>query len=306
MKKNILIVGGTVAVLGLGLFSNTLSANNVKPKPEKKNVIKEEIRHVKEEIKQIFAKEYSNEDLVNILAKIENDIKNNDIKSAQNKAEDISDYLDYRKMEIVKHEDKYSESNSAYSGNKILEIKYGSWINSKEIIVPLVIQHSPLSIDVAKSNIALTSFQDNEISDAEVKYISYDVGNKKAGVDLRNLLSSLKKRDSYQIRKDINNIYGDILIDHSNKISMVLKIRDHLAVAKYLLDNNQAKAAQNAIGNADSLILKLIEIKSNSPFEQRKLKELRRELKNVSRVADASYLSEWEKIPEEIENWWKK
>ncbi len=198
------------------------------------------------------------------------------------------------------------ESNSSYSGNKILEIKYGAWIASKKILVPLVIQRSPLSVDVAKSNVALTSFKDNEISDAQVKYISYDVGNKKAGVDLHNLLSSLKKGDSYQIKKDINDIYGDVLIDHGDRVSMVLKIRDHLAVAKYLLDNNQAKAAQNTIGIADSLILKLIEMKSSSPFEQRKLKELRQELKNVSRVADASYLSEWERIPEEIENWWKK
>ncbi len=86
MKKNILIIG-IAAIIGLGLFSNVLKADNAKSKTEKKDGIKQEIR-------QIFSKEYSNEDFVNILAGIESDIKNNDAKAAQKKAEDISNYLD--------------------------------------------------------------------------------------------------------------------------------------------------------------------------------------------------------------------
>lgn len=84
------------------------------------------------------------------------------------------------------------------------------------------------------------------------------------------------------------------------------KIRDSLAVARFLLENNQAKAAQNSIGFTDTLILRLIEMKSDSPIEQKRIENLRKELNNISKVSDDAYISEWEKIPEEIEGWWEK
>lgn len=117
-------------------------------------------------------------------------------------------------------------------------------------------QISPLGIDISGSKVTLSSFRDNEIDSAKVRYVSYDVGNKNAGIDINQLVFSTKRGEVEQIRKDIKNIYDDILIDQDNKISLVSKIRDNLAVAKYLLENNQPKAAQNTVGATDALILK--------------------------------------------------
>ena len=97
-----------------------------------------------------------------------------------------------------------------------------------------------------------------------------------------------------------------MLTFHSIEVSLVPKIRDSLVVAKYLIDSNQFKAAKNIVGVTDGMALSLVEATSDSPAEQRRIKELRRELNSISRVSDANYISEWEKIPEGIENFWKK
>jgi hypothetical protein len=291
--KKILIISG-IAVLGLGLFSNPSIAKNSKTS------------QVKEQVKQLFSKEYNNEDLLYILADIEMNIQNNDMKEVRNKSEDLADYLHYRKSQIAMHKDKYSDSNVAYSGSKVLEIKYGNWVNSKELILPIVIRNNPIAVDLLKNEEALMNFKENEINSAKVRYVSFDVGHKKAGSDLRELLSSLDEGDSKQIRENVKNVYDDILIDHDSKISLVSKIRTNLAVARYLNDNNQPKAAQDSVGVTDSLMLRLIEVRTDSQAEQQRIKDLRKALNNISKVSDANYLSEWEKVPEEVGNWGKK
>ena len=187
-----------------------------------------------------------------------------------------------------------------------MEIKYGNWVNSKELILPIVIRNNPLAVDLLKNEEALMNFKENEINSAKVKYVSFDVGHKKAGSDLRKLLSSLDEGDSKQIRENVKNVYDDILIDHDSKISLVSKIRTNLVVARYLNDNNQPKAAQDSVGVTDSLMLRLIEVRTDSQAEQQRIKDLRKALNNISKVSDANYLSEWEKVPEEVGNWWKK
>ncbi len=266
------------------------------------------ISEIKEEVREVFAKEYNEEDLVNILANIENDIKNNDIEAVKKRSSEVKGYIKFREAKVAKHRKKYSASNSAYGGNKVLELEYQDANKSQEalLVLPLAIVSSPLAIDISKNKEILSSFRDNEINGARVKYVSYDIGNKKTGVDLKRLLSSVKKGDVVRIRENTKDIYADIFIDHYNKISLVSKIRDNLAVAKYLVGNNQPKAAQNTVSAVDSFVLKLAELNSNSLAEKEKIEELRKELKNVSRVADDSYLSKWEKFPEEIGNWWKK
>ena len=291
--KKILIISG-IAALGLGLFSNPSIAKNSKTS------------QVKEQVKQLFSKEYNNEDLLYILADIEMNIQNNDMKEVRNKSEDLADYLHYRKSQIAMHKDKYSDSNVAYNGSKVLEIKYGNWVNSKELILPIVIRNNPLAVDLLKNEEALMNFKENEINSAKVRYVSFDVGHKKAGSDLRELLSSLDEGDSKQIRENVKNVYDDILINHDSKISLVSKIRTNLAVARYLNDNNQPKAAQDSVGVTDSLMLRLIEVRTDSQAEQQRIKDLRKALNNISKVSDANYLSEWEKVPEEVGNWWKK
>ena len=301
MQNRILTVG-TITALSIGLFSNAAIAKP--PRMDAPNP--PEVNGMKEKAKRFFAKDFSNEDLLNILADIENGIQNNDIKEVREKSDDIMDYLNYRKSESKQHNGRITGSSRDYTGDKVLELEYGNWLNSKEIVLPLVINHRPLSVDLLRNRMALAAFQTNEIDDVKIRYVSYDLTNKKTGSDLHKLLSSLEEGDLSQVRHNIENVYDDILIDHDSKISLVAKIRDSLAVARFLVENNQSKAAQNSIGATDSMMLRLIEMKSDSPAEQQKIETLRRELNNISKVSDDNYISEWEKIPEEIEGWWKK
>lgn len=288
------VIGATIAI-SLGLFSNALNARNTKSDTD-----------IKKQIKEIFSKEYSGQDLLNILVNIENDILREDMDSLRSRSKEISDYLTYRRTEVAKHDKKYSNLDSPYKGERVLEIKYGKRFNSKELVLPLTVQSAPLRADLADNEMVFSSFRDNEISEVTIRYVTYDVGNRNTGIDLRKLSSSVGRGNIKLIREDISNVYEDILVDHSSKISLVTKIRDSLAVAKYLLSNNQARAAQSSIGTTDSLMLRLIEARYNSPSEQRKIRNLRKDLDDVSKVSDASYLSEWEKIPHEIEDWWNK
>lgn len=289
-----LAIGATIAI-SLGLFSNALNARNTKSES-----------NVKKQIKEIFSKEYSGQDLLGILVNIENDILREDMESLRGRSKELSDYLNYRRTEVAKHDKKYSDSDSDYKGERVLEIKYGKRFNYKELILPLSIKSNPLSTDLADNEMVLSSLKNNEISEANIRYISYDGGNRDAGINLRKLSSSVGRANVKLVREDISNVYDDILVDHSSKVSLVTKIRDSLAVSKYMLNNNQARAAQASIGATDSLMLRLIEVRYNSPSEQRKIRNLRKELDDVSKVSDASYLSEWEKIPQEVEDWWNK
>lgn len=296
MKKNILTIG-LITALGIGLFSAAANSRAMKTGSGDEST--------KAKIKQILNQDYSNEDLLNILADIENSIQSSDTREVRAKAEEVSNYIAYRKNGIMRHKGRYS-SNNVYNGDKVLELKYGNWFNSKELVLPLAINHKPLKIELVKNRMALAALQTNEIDSARVRYVSYDIGNKKTGSDLSLLLSSLEEGSASDIRGRIQSVYTDILVDHDGKISLVAKIRDNLALAKFLLENNQAKAAQNSIGFTDSLMLRLIEIKADSPIEQRKIENLRAELNNIAKVSDDNYISEWEKIPEEVEGWWKK
>lgn len=292
--KESAIVFAVIAV-SLGLFSKALNARN-----------SSKSENIKKQMREVFTKEYTGEDLLNILANIESDIRKEDNESLHKRAKEVSDYLDYRKTEIVKHEKKYANDESFYSGSRVLEIEHGKRFNAKKTILPLTIQNNPLTATLEKNDMSISSFGDNEINEVTVRYVSYDSGNNEAGINLRRLLSNVEKGNVTMIRENIGNIYENILVDHDNKISLVAKIRDNLAVAKFLLANNQAKAAQKSIGATDSLMLRLIEARADSPSEQQRIRNLRKDLENVSKVSDASYLSEWEKMPQEIEGWWNK
>jgi hypothetical protein len=298
MKKYILAAFLLLA-LGFGLFSNLLYA----AKASKSNKIENIVR---DKVERVIVKEYSNEDLLIILANIEEDVQNNDSKKVQEEAYKLQDYLEYHKSKIKKHQAKYLGSEVSYVGAEVLEIKYGTWLNSAKIILPLTANSdSFLNDKLLEEKFILSSFEDGEINSARARYISYDLGNEDVSSNLNNLLQAVERGDIKQAKKYIRSIYGDALVNQENKVSLVSKIRDNLVVAKYLLDHNQSRAAKASLSFIDSSALQLIEFKSNSPVEQQTIKELRRELDNVSKVADAEYISKWEKIPAEIEEWWQ-
>jgi len=296
--KNILSAISLIAVLQTGLFSSAANAKNTK------KVISKET--LKEKIEDLFVKDYDT-DLLNSLAQIETDLKNRHLSAVYEKSAEIADYLDHYKNQAEKHKAENVQLSEKYKGDKILELKYGNWFNSKKMILPLNPRTSAFSFDSLKDRIVLSAyFAKNEINDASVEYVTYTTDSDKFRLDLHKLLSGIEERNSNYIRESINNIYSDMFVYHSIDISLVPKIRDSLVVARYLIDSSQFKAAKNIVGVTDGLALRLIEATSNSPAEQRRIKELRNELNSISKVSDANYISEWEKIPEGIENFWKK
>jgi len=252
---------------------------------------------IKEKIKKTFTKEYNYNYLLNILADIETNLESNNIEALKGKSEEIANYLNY-------HKNKNQESDINYKGDKLLELQYGSWLEPKELLLPLELDNNSLTTNFLQNRIFLSNFQENEIDDAKIRYVSYNVKNENFTQDLYNLISSINNVNIKNIRKDVKRVQKDILIDNDDKISLVSKIKDNLILAKYLAENNQFKAAQNSIDVTDKLALKLIEATSNSPEQQAKIKKLRKELNNISKLSDENYISQWEKIPEEVGNWW--
>lgn len=296
--KKIFITVVASALVSAFLVSFSASILNAK-KPEGKSVSK---------VKEIFTKDYTDEDLLNILANIAVDIKNNNNESLRNEAMELKDYMAYRDNKVIKHDKKYLDTQSPgfYNGERAVEVKYGDWPNSYVMILPLTIKAKPLSAELDKNKIIFSSFMENEIRSAEVKYVRYDSGNKRFENNLGKLLSSLNAVDMSAIRDNIVNVYDDIIIDHESRISLVSKIRDNLAVAKLLLENNQFKAAQNTIASTDSLMIRLIEAKSDSFSEQQKIKKLRRDLDSANKLSNPKYLSQWEAIEPEMSDWWSE
>lgn len=248
---------------------------------------------------ELSSTNYSRNNLLNILSGIQNDLESRNIKSAQAKANDISNFLKSRN-------DNNMAANRTGRIEKLLELEYGDSNDSKTVFMPLRVENRPLEVDNVKESVNIYHFSTNEISDAKVRYVVYDDSNVNVESDLKKLMASVKKGDESNIRKDIKNVYKDIFKDSDRNISLVPRIRDNLTLSKYLVNNKQAKAAEKSVAWTDSLIVLLVEVTSNNPKEQKKIKSLREELKDLSKLSDEDYLSEWEKLDERLKKEWKK
>jgi len=301
IRKNILPFIGLIIAFNSALLFTT-SANAAK-----KAILKESSKApIGEQIKQLFVKDYDTE-LFNSLAQIQADLKNHNMKAVYEQYDEISDALNHYKSEMEKHKEQNVQLSTTYKGDKVLELEYGNWFSSRKIILPLNPGAKPFNVDSLKDRIVLSSyFKKNEINDASVEYVTYNTDSDKFRLDLRQLLSGIEEENADYISKAVKNVYEDAFTSHSSDISLVAKIRDSLVVAKYLIDSNQYKAAKNIVGVTDGLVLKLIEATSDSPVEQEKIRKLHKELNSISKVSDANYISQWEKIPEGIEHIWKK
>jgi hypothetical protein len=249
---------------------------------------------------ELFSTNYSRNSLLNILSGIQNELENRDTKAIQAKANDISNFLKSRKNS------NNLNANSTSKIEKLLELESGDSNDSKIVFIPLKVENKPLRVDNVKENINIYHFSTNEITNAKVRDVVYDDSDTNFEPDLNKLLASVKKGNESSIRKDLKNVYKDIFRDSDQNISLVPRIRDNLTLAKYLVNNKQAKAAEKTIEWTDSLILLLVEATSDNSSEQKKIKNLREELKDLSKLSDDDYMSEWEKLDERLKKLWKK
>jgi hypothetical protein len=294
--KNYAIITIMLAALGFAIFSNSAKASSKAVESPKKN--------------NIPILQYSHEsNILSIIAAIQRDSHDEDnINKIREKAYKLRQYLAwyYANFKLTQHQDKYLESEVAYQGIKVLEIKYGGLLYSGLVTLPLSGSANPLNIDLLAINPFLSSFKDGEISSVKVAYITYDFSNQDAVNDFNNLFLAIQKSDFEQIKKNIANIYGNILVYHSSKVSFVSKIRDNLAVARYLFGDKQDDAAEDSVESAISMMSQLIDLNSRLLTKQEEIKKLRAELEEDNlKALDPLYLLRWEKIPLEMDEAWR-
>lgn len=294
-KNHTILILTVIIAVGFGLFTGPLDAKTLK-------MADSEVSPKQGKIEKFFKNNSDGTDLLNILADIKNSAESNKTKEAQAKSADITNFLEQNKERFANKAD----AEKTYSGDRVLEIKYGDWPNYSTLDLPVALtKEQPFNFDFFNNKVALSQFSKNKISSAHLRYVSYDF-NEEVRNDLDKLIISLNNRSKSEIINNVEEIYDDILIDHSSKISLVRKVRENLVVARYLIENNQYRAAENSVSLLDSLMLHLIEARSDSPIEQKRIRDLRKELSDVSKISDHNYNSKWEKIPNEIEDWWKK
>lgn len=301
MKNYITKICAILIVLFAALFSTSLIA---KTNPRNaKSKISAKVEEAQEKIKGIFIKDY-NYDLLNTLAAIEDDLQENNMSSVRDKSSELNETLVYYRTESQKNIEENNYSGNEYKGDKVLELRYGNWFRTKILILPLTSKNSEDKVLRthslrAKVNLA-PYFRQNEIDDAKIRYVTFNSDSEKLRQDLSTLIAAIEENDADNIREVIKDIYNDLLVDYGGSMRLVPKIRDNLIAANLLMENGQYKAAESMVGFADSLMLKLIEMTEDNVIEQEKIKRLRLELKNISRVADESYISEWEKISDDL------
>lgn len=288
MKKNMIFSVALIAALTL---SNSLNA---------KDQTNDSNDQEKNGSQELVSTNYSRNSLLNILSGIQNDLENRDIKAIKAKGNDISTFLKARKG------NNNLSANQSNKIEKLLELEYGDSNESKTIFLPLRVENKPLRADNVKENINIYHFNTNEITNAKIRYVVYDDSNVNLGSDLSKLLVSVKKGNEANIRKEIKNVYKDIFRDSDENVSLVPRIRDNLTLASYLVNNKQSKAAQTTVEWTDSLIVLLVEATSDNSSEQKKIKNLREDVKDLSKVSDEDYISKWEKLDERLKVWWKK
>ena len=285
MKKNTIFSVALVAALTLANYANAKGQANDQEKSGNK---------------ELFSNNYNRNNLLNILSGVQNDLENRDVKAIQGKADDISNFLKSRKN------NNNLAAKQTSQVEKLLELEYGDASDSRTVFIPLKVENKPLKVENVKENLNIYHFDTNEITDAKIRYVVYDDSSKNVGSDLNKLLANVKKGNESNIRREVKNVYKDIFKDSDENISLVPRIRDNLTLAKYLVNNKQAKAAEKNIEWTDSLIILLVEATSDNSSEQKKIKSLREELKDSSKLSDEEYTSKWEKLDERLKLWWKK
>lgn len=292
MKKNILII--LTLIVALIAFANLAKAQTTKSYPAGND-------SNSSPQKELFTADSNRNKLLGILTDVQNDLENKDIPAVQARSNDISSYLKDRRNnsgKIAKQDEKVE---------KLLELEYGGFGESRSVIISLVNQDKVLKVSSLKDRIDLYHFSANQVNKAKIRYVTYhDKDDKKVNNDLNNFLTAVTAGDELKIRKEIKNIYDNIFKDSDNKITSISKIRDNLTLARYLASNGQPRAAEDNIKWTDSLILKLIELTSTNPAEQKTVKRLKEELKDVSKLSDEKYISEWEKLDMRMQEWWRK
>jgi hypothetical protein len=299
MKKIITTVALVVTLIAFSNLVKAQSMDNKSDSAQKPDSAKQKTDLSNK--KELLTSDYNRNNLLSILAGIQNDLENKDLKTAQSKSSSVSAYLKDRrnnKGKISKQDNKVE---------KLLELEYGTLTDSKAVIVPLGTHDKVLKPLSIKEKIDIYHFSANQINNAKIRYVTYyDKDDEGVNKDLDNFLSAVTAGDEAKIRKELKNIYKDIFKDSDDKITTIAKIRDNLTLARYLASNGQPKAAEENVKWTDSLILKLIELTSNNPTEQQAVKKLKEELKDVSKLSDEKYLSEWEKLDIRMQEWWKK
>lgn len=302
MRNYITKICTILFVLFAALFSTSLIAKTT-TRNTKQSKISTKVEEVQEKIKGIFVRDY-NYDLLNILASIEDDLQENNMSSVRDKSSELNETLVYYRMESQKNAEENSYAGNQYEGDKVLELAYGNWFRSKVLILPLTSKSSDdkiLRTNSVRAKVNLAPyFRQNEIDSAKIRYVAFNIDSEKLRLDLSSLIAAIEENDADNIREVIKDIYSDLLVDYGGNIKLVQKIRDNLVVANLLMESGQYKAAESLVGFADGLMLKLIELTEDSAAEQEKIKQLRVQLKNISRVADENYISEWEKIPDDL------
>lgn len=297
MKKNILIIISLVAISstcfnGLSVAQDSgikSSISSSKPTPEE----------VQTTEYKYMVKDYDKE-LLNSLVAVENDLQNDNIKGTKDESDDILGFLTYYKKEAQRSKDISESLNPNYKSYRVLELKYGTIPNDKVILVP-VDDKSGLNADSLKGrSMLLYYFKNNKINSATIRYITCNVGSEQLRLDLRKLLSGIEESNVDYIHESMKDIYNDVLIYHDNKIPIITKILDNLVVIKYLIDNDQKDAARNAIVNVNSQMSKLIDTNSSYPERQQKIRDLQKSFSDVSKVSDANYIAEWQKVADDI------
>jgi len=297
MKRDVLAMIVAIVVLNLGLFALDVKASTTVTPPAYVTTVVQIQRPVITD---------ANRELLGSLAAIENDLQNNNLKKVRAKYDEIQDYLIYYRSEAQIHKEQNVKLDDRYRGERVLEFKYGYWFNSKKLILPIAPRGKAFSAVSLKDKIVLsTYFKKNEINMASVEYVSFDTESESFRLDLHRLLAAIEESNISSIRESIRNIYDDMLVKHTENISLLPRIRDSLVIIRYLIDNNQFRAGEAVIEATDFLILQLIRETSNSPIERKKIKNLYKQLYDFEKVTDENYLMEWEKIPDGIENFWK-
>jgi len=186
-----------------------------------------------------------------------------------------------------------------YQGRKVVEISFGSPLMPEQAIMP--VYDTTLTVAILDDTLQLKGLEPGSVRDAKVRYIAFDVEKDDIREELLEAKQALEERDMYSAQYDLLQVQRDMLEDKADVVSPRIRARDHIALTRYLVQQQAYDAAREAWQEAEAALSATDKWK-----DQATVHNMREQLSQLDEKIDRNHDTMVEQIDDQLQQWWQQ
>lgn len=184
----------------------------------------------------------------------------------------------------------------AYLGAKAVEIAYGPPLMTEKTVIPIT--EADVTIETLEDTVNMTGIERGTVKDAEVRYIAFDFDRDKVQKQLNQAQKKLAEQDFSGAQEELRKIQRDVLEDSQENIPAKIRARDHLALARFMMQKAEYDAAREAMDSARNAL--------NNMQGQAEATAINAELQQLAGTINDRDPTALQKLDKKLEEWWNQ